>query len=210
MDSAQAYKAQEARSQSLPPDTKSPAEMLPGAGTQQQNVSSIYLATESAPASPFGSLQSAVSPRPTTGVTSRTAGDVSSSRPARHGRSLSQSVPYAPERALDDAAMLAARKRHPTCDRGMRASALPLRCRGEACCSGASRGTWYLQGTQYFGSIRRRAILRTASVRLCLECMHAICFSHSVQAPFWLRRCQGAAYRSRALTGAWTLRETPY
>ena len=80
MDSAQAYKAQEARSQSLPPDTKSPAEMLPGAGTQQQNVSSIYLATESAPASPFGSLQSAVSPRPTTGVTSRTAGDVSSSR----------------------------------------------------------------------------------------------------------------------------------
>ena len=67
MDSAQAYKAQEARSQSLPPDTKSPAEMLTVAGAQQQNVSSIYLATESAPASPFGSLQSAVSRMPAAG-----------------------------------------------------------------------------------------------------------------------------------------------
>lgn len=61
MDSALAYRAQEARSQSLPPENKSPVEMLTGAGQEQQNVSSLYLATESAPASPFVSLQAAVS-----------------------------------------------------------------------------------------------------------------------------------------------------
>ena len=103
VDSAQAYKAQEARSQSLPPDTKSPAEMLTGAGVQQQNVSSIYLATESAPASPFGSLQSAVSLRPATRITSWTPGNLSSRCPAGHGSSLSHSVPHAFKRASIDA-----------------------------------------------------------------------------------------------------------
>ena len=60
MDSALAYSAQEvrerSRSQSLPQDVKSPQEALAGAEDGPQNLSSIYLATESAPASPFGSM----------------------------------------------------------------------------------------------------------------------------------------------------------
>jgi hypothetical protein len=60
MDSALSYSAQEARersrSQSLPQDVKSPEEALPAVGEGTQNLSSIYLATESAPASPFGSM----------------------------------------------------------------------------------------------------------------------------------------------------------
>ena len=60
MDSALAYSAQEvrerSRSQSLPQDVKSPEEALAGVEEGPQNLSSIYLATESAPASPFGSM----------------------------------------------------------------------------------------------------------------------------------------------------------
>ena len=103
MDSAQAYKAQEARSQSLPPETKSPAEMLTGAGEEQQNVSSIYLATESAPASPFGSLQAAVSLAPAAGITDWNADDMSSGRPAGHDSSLSRSASRAFKHASKNA-----------------------------------------------------------------------------------------------------------
>ena len=60
MDSALAYSAQEvgerSRGQSLPQDVKSPQEALAGVEDGPQNLSSIYLATESAPASPFGSM----------------------------------------------------------------------------------------------------------------------------------------------------------
>ena len=93
VDSAQAYRAQEARSRSLPPEVKSPVEMLAGAAEQQQNVSSIYLATESAPASPFGSLQSAVSLTPAPGNSSWDASGVS--RPAGRNSKLLHSVPHA-------------------------------------------------------------------------------------------------------------------
>ena len=57
VDSAQAYNLQEARSQSPPTEQKSPVEALAEHPEEQQSLSSIYLATESAPASPFGSLQ---------------------------------------------------------------------------------------------------------------------------------------------------------
>ena len=57
MDSAQAYRLQEARSQSLPMEQKSLVEALTEHPAEEQSLSSIYLATESAPASPFGSLQ---------------------------------------------------------------------------------------------------------------------------------------------------------
>ena len=57
MDSALTYKLPEARSQSLPMEEKSPEDALTDEPAEQQSLSSIYLATESAPASPFGSLQ---------------------------------------------------------------------------------------------------------------------------------------------------------
>lgn len=57
VDSAQTYKLPEARSQSLPTEEKSPVDALTEEPAEQQSLSSIYLATESAPASPFGSLQ---------------------------------------------------------------------------------------------------------------------------------------------------------
>ncbi len=57
VDSALTYKLPEARSQSLPMDHKSPVDALTEEPAGQQSLSSIYVATESAPASPFGSLQ---------------------------------------------------------------------------------------------------------------------------------------------------------
>ena len=57
VDSAQRYNLQGARSQSLPMEEKSPVAALTEHPEEPQNLSSIYVATESAPASPFGSLQ---------------------------------------------------------------------------------------------------------------------------------------------------------
>lgn len=55
MDSALTYSGEELRSHSMPADTKFPVDALTGEPEAGQNLSSIYCATESAPASPFGS-----------------------------------------------------------------------------------------------------------------------------------------------------------
>jgi len=55
VDSALAYSGQEILTQSLPAVRKYPGDALADSAEGQQNLSSIYLATESAPASPFGS-----------------------------------------------------------------------------------------------------------------------------------------------------------
>ena len=55
VDSALAYSGPEIRTQSLSVVPKAPGDAPADGAEGQQNLSSIYLATESAPASPFGS-----------------------------------------------------------------------------------------------------------------------------------------------------------